>query len=319
MSKLSIVCFGALNVDLTFSVPDKLLTQLGYKPGHEYLGNEEELEKLLSTLHSQGRHIHRSGGGSAANTAVALHRLGISTGYIGRAGDDQDGEFLLSSLEGVHKEAVFQAGRSGIAISLITEENRDRSLVIFPNTNDDLTFEQIDLSYINSVQFLHLSSFFGNSPFEAQKKLVSKLPPNVSVSLDPGMPYVRRGLKALKPLLHKTFILFLEKKELEILTKKGYYQGSRELLYMGPKIVVCKMGSEGSHIFTYEDNFHVSPINVSVVDTTGAGDVYAAGFLAYLIRGKSLRECAQFATQIACISITGFGRSCYPKEPIIFD
>lgn len=314
MSKLSIVCFGCLNVDLIFSVSHKLLTQLGYKPGHEYLGSEDELEKLLSTLYSQGRLSARSGGGSAANTAVALHRLGISTGYIGRAGDDQDGEFLLSSLEGVHKDGICQAGRSGMAISLITEENRDRSLVIFPNTNDDLTFEQIDPSYINSVQFLHLSSFFGNSPFEAQKKLVSELPPKVLVSLDPGMPYVCRGLKALNPLLHKTFILFIEKKEVEILTKKDCYQGSRKLLYMGPKIVVCKMGSEGSHIFTSEDNFHVSSIKVSVVDTTGAGDVYAAGFLAYLIRGKSLRECAQFATQIACVSITGFGRSCYPKK-----
>ncbi len=224
-----------------------------------------------------------------------------------------DGEFLISSLEGVDKGGICKAGRSGLAISLITEDKRDRTLIIFPNTNDDLTFEQIDPSYINSVQFLHLSSFFGDSPFEAQKKLVSKLPPNVSVSLDPGMPYVRRGLKTLEPLLHKTFILFLEKKEIEILTKKGYYQGSRELLYIGPKIVVCKMGSEGSHIFTREDNFHVSPIKVSVVDTTGAGDVYAAGFLAYLIRGKSVRESAEFATQIASVSTTGFGRSRYPR------
>jgi len=319
MGKLHVVCFGSLNVDLIFSVSHELLTQLGYKPGHEYLGNEDELERLLSTLHSQGRYTARSGGGSAANTAVALHRLGISTGYIGRAGDDQDGEFLLSSLEGIHKDGVLQAGRSGIAISLITKENRDRSLVIFPNTNDDLTFEQVEPSYINSVQFLHLSSFFGDSPFEAQKRLVSELPPNVLVSLDPGMPYVRRGLEALKPPLHKTFILFIERKEIEILTKKGCYQGSRELLYMGPKIVVCKMGSEGSHVFTREDDFHVSSIKVSVVDTTGAGDVYAAGFLACLIRGKSLRECAQFATQIACVSITGFGRSCYPKRPITLD
>jgi ribokinase len=313
MTELSVVCFGALNVDLIFRVTSELLKNLGYKPGHEYLGTEDQLEKLLSTLHKQGRFCAKSGGGSAANTAVALQRLGITTGYIGRVGDDPDGEFLISSLEEVDKGGIRRYGRTGLAVSIIPQDKKDRTLVVFPNTNDDLTFDEIDFSYIESVQVIHLTSFFGDPPFEAQKKLVGRLPPNILVSLDPGMPYALRGLKALEPILSDAFILFIQEKEVEILTRKNHVQGAKQLLDMGPKIVACKMGSAGSVVFTHEDNFRVPSISVSAIDTTGAGDVYAAGFLASILRGKLLHECADFATEAASISTTGFGRSCYPK------
>jgi ribokinase len=313
MTRLSVVCFGALNVDLIFRVTSQLLENLGYKPGHEYLGTKDQLEKLLSTLHKQGRLCAKSGGGSAANTAVALQRLGITTGYIGRVGTDPDGEFLISSLEEVDKGGIRRAGRTGLALSLIPDDKKDRTLVVFPNSNDDLTFDEIDLSYTESVQVVHLTSFFGSPPFEAQKELVGRLPPNTLVSLDPGMPYAFRGLKALEPLLSKAFILFIQEKEVEILTRKNHLQGGKQLLDMGPKIVACKMGSVGSVVFTHEGNFLLPSLNVSVIDPTGAGDVYAAGFLASILRGKSLHECAEFATEVASISITGFGRSCYPR------
>lgn len=313
MADSRIVCFGALNVDLIFRVAERLIFSLGYQLGYEYLGRGDQLDKLLSVLNSQCKLSFKSGGGSAANTAVALQRLGVPTGFVGKVGADQNGKFLLSQLEDVDNRAILRGGESGIAISLITEESKDRSLIIFPNANDTLTFEEIDISYVRSIEFLHLTSFFGNLPFEAQKNLVTRLPPQVSLSFDPGMPYVSRGLEAIRPLVSKTYILFLEKKEVEILTKKVWYQGSEELLGMGPKIVVCKMGSEGSHVFTHGDSLYVPAIKVEVVDTTGAGDVYVAGFLAYLIQGKSFRECAEFATQIAGMSVTGLGRTKYPS------
>jgi ribokinase len=83
---------------------------------------------------------------------------------------------------------------------------------------------------------------------------------------------------------------------------------------IGPSIVVCKKGRQGSHIFTGEEDFEVPAIEVEVVDNTGAGDVYNAGFLAGLFLGKSLEESAHFATKVAAKSVTGYGRDCYPTE-----
>jgi len=83
---------------------------------------------------------------------------------------------------------------------------------------------------------------------------------------------------------------------------------------IGPSILVCKMGHQGSHVFTKESDFAVPAVEVEVVDNTGAGDVYNAGFLAGVFLGKSMEESALFATKIAAKSVTGYGRECYPTK-----
>jgi sugar/nucleoside kinase (ribokinase family) len=82
----------------------------------------------------------------------------------------------------------------------------------------------------------------------------------------------------------------------------------------GPAVLVCKRGSQGSHIFTKKGDFEVPAIQVEVVDNTGAGDVYNAGFLAGLFLERSLEESALFATNVAAGSVMGYGRDCYPTE-----
>ncbi len=134
------------------------------------------------------------------------------------------------------------------------------------------------------------------------------------VSLDPGEIYARKGLDKIRPLIERSHILFLTEKEIRMLTDRDLFDGAKSLMEMGPSILVCKKGSKGSHVFSKEKDFGVPAIPVEVVDNTGAGDVYNAGFIAGLFLGKSLEESALFATKVAAKSVTGYGRDCYPTE-----
>jgi len=119
-------------------------------------------------------------------------------------------------------------------------------------------------------------------------------------------------LKALLPIINNTSIIFPTDREIELMTGKDYKSGARELRENGVAIVACKRGEKGSYILSKDEEFNMPTKRVKVVDKTGAGDVYAAGFLAGLLSGRSLRDCASIATKAACLSITGYGREKYP-------
>jgi len=121
----------------------------------------------------------------------------------------------------------------------------------------------------------------------------------------------------MRPLIENCFILFATESEIEMMTKKDYRSGSSMLLEAGPKIVACKRGAIGSHIFTLSGDFEVPAEKVEVVDTTGAGDVYNAGFLAGLLLDLPLERCALLATKAASMSITGYGRDRYPDRAFL--
>jgi ribokinase len=81
---------------------------------------------------------------------------------------------------------------------------------------------------------------------------------------------------------------------------------------MGPGTVVLKMGAAGSTVFSGGANYFIPAKRVKVVDKTGAGDVYASGFLAGVLRGWSVEDCGEFATQAAAASVASAGREGYP-------
>jgi ribokinase len=312
----TIVGFGALNLDLIFEVEDlKSISSKGVHldPGKEDFGSDEEFESLLGQLKRLGTLKLKSGGGSAANTLVALARMGFPTGFIGKVGEDEEGDFLLENLKPVRIDQIRRGQRSGVCL-VVLDRHQDRFLFVRGNANSTLTAEEINFDALKDISWVHLTSFIGEPPFEGQKVLLKRLDSSVKVSMDPGEIYAKKGLNRIKPLLKGCDILFLTEKEIGLLTHQDLHAGVRSLLKAGPSVVVCKRGSQGSHVFTKEGDFRVEAARVEVVDNTGAGDVYNAGFLAGIFSGRSLEECALFATTIAAKSMTGYGRECYPRE-----
>jgi sugar/nucleoside kinase (ribokinase family) len=311
-----IIGFGALNLDLIFEVEDfKLISLEGSRldPGEERFGSEEEFQTLLEQLKRFGILKSKSGGGSAANTIAALAYMGFPTKFFGKVGGDEEGDFLLENLKPVQIDLICRGQRSGVCL-VVLDRHQDRFLFVRGNANSTLTAEEIHFDALKDIFWVHLTSFIGESPFEAQKVLLNRLDPSVKVSMDPGEIYAKEGLDKICPLIQRCTLLFLTEREVGLLTKQDLQAGVISLMEMGPSILVCKRGSRGSHIFTEQGDFEVPPVQVEVVDNTGAGDVYNAGFLAGLFLGRSLEESALFATVVAAKSLTGYGRNCYPTE-----
>jgi len=310
---IDVVGLAALNVDLIYEVD---LASLGLEPGRERVGSFEEFKDILRSLKKEGKLRMRSGGGSAANTVYALGKMGISSGLVGKVGQDEEGDFLLQDLQeaGVDTSRVTRNKRSGLCIVLLGRK-RDRSILILPGANDSLSYPEIDLDYVNKAEFLHMSSFLGEIPFHMQKEVTAKT--GAKISFDPGEPHAIRGIKELVPIFERCFILFPSGKEIETITGKNYKEGARELLEYGIKIIACTLGEKGSYILSKDVELQIPPFRTQVLDTTGAGDVYAAGFLAGLLKGLPLIRCARLASKVASLSVTGYGRSSYPDAGLL--
>lgn len=317
----NIVGFGALNLDLIYEVEDfKSVSSEAYQlsPGKEVFGSEGDFQSLLQQLNRSGTLKSKSGGGSAANTIVAFAGMGFETKFIGKVGEDEEGDFLLENMKPVQIDLISRGGRSGACL-VVLDRHQDRFLFVRGNANNTLTFDRIKLDGLKDISWIHFTSFVGGLPFEAQKALLNHLDPWVKLSMDPGEIYAKKGLDKIRPLIKRCHILFLTEREARLLTDQDLSSGAKSLMKIGPSILICKKGSRGSHVFTEKGNFEVPAIQVEVVDNTGAGDVYNAGFLAGFLLGKSLKESALFATKIAAKSVTGYGRECYPTKEDLED
>ena len=239
--------------------------------------------------------------------------MGFSTKFIGKVGEDEEGDFLLENLKPAQIDMICRGQRSGMCL-VVLDRRQDRFLFVRGNVNSSLTAEEINFNALKDIFWVHLSSFVGESPFEAQKVLLNRLDSSVKVSMDPGEIYAKKGLNEIRPFIKRCDILFLTEREVGLLTHQDLHAGVKSLMKAGPSVLVCKRGSQGSHIFTKQGDFEAPAIQVEVVDNTGAGDVYNAGFLAGLFLGRSLEESALFATVVAAGSVMGYGRDCYPTE-----
>jgi len=289
MSKFDVVGFGALNVDKLFKV-----NGIAVAEGESFATDFAE-----------------TCGGSAANTVVGLARLGCRVGFVGKVADDREGRTLVEEFckEGVDTSCITVAkqGRSGTVMGFVDEEG-DRALYIDPGVNDAIDFNEKNRKYASQTEFLHLTSFVGEKSFRTQEKIVETLPENVKVSFDPGALYARKGFAALRTIVKKTYVALPNAGELELLTGKvEYRKGAEALLDEGVQVVAVKLGAKGCYIASREEKGPIESVKVKVVDTTGAGDAFNAGFLYGLIRKKSLCECGRIGNFVASRCIMKMG------------
>ncbi len=298
MGNIKVVGLGALNMDYLYQV-ERIITD------GETVGNEPIL----------------SPGGSAANTIYGLAKLGVNTGFTGVIGDDDEGKILMQDFAGVGVDIsqirVKRGAKTGSTLC-ISDRHNARSIYVTPGANSLLTMDDLDLSYINQARMLHISSFADDRQFAVLLKLMEKLEPSVRISFSPGALYATKGPEVLTPILARTHVLFINQNEIRQLTGQDVTLGAKGCLERGCQIVVVTLGQgtrwktvmATSYIRDRTNEYIVEPGNkntISALDTTGAGDAFATGFLYGLLRCKGLKECGQLGHIIAQFSITRVG------------
>ena len=186
-------------------------------------------------------------------------------------------------------------------------------MYVDPGVNDQLDFKDINVDYVPGTEFLHLSSFVAEKPFNAQKRLIDKLS-DVKTCFDPGALYARKGLAALKPLIKRSYAVFPNENEVRLLTGQDYREGAKKLIELGAELVAVKLGKRGCYVSDGKESHLIDAYRVEAVDTTGAGDAFCAGFIYGLTKRKDLYECGKLGNFVAsrCVSKMG-ARTGLPK------
>jgi len=296
VNNIEVVGLGALNIDHIYKV-----------------------ERILEDGETVVLEAKSSPGGSAANTIYGLAKLGVSAGFCGVIGDDDDGKILPRDFQKVRADTsqirVKSKAKTGSVLCLSDRQGR-RSLYVLPGANNRLTIDDLDLTYINQARILHLSSFADDRQFKVMLKLIDRLDSSVKLSFAPGALYAVKGLKTLAPILKRTYVLFLNQNEIRQLTGEDVINGAESCLKQGCQNVVITLG-KGSrirkatavgYIRDSENEYIIKPRDIGAgMDTTGAGDAFAAGFLYGVLKGKSLEECGRLANIVAQFCITKIG------------
>lgn len=279
------------------------------------------VKSLLKDGEAEVEEVQAFPGGSAANTIYALAKLGVPCGFVGAVGGDEAGENLIADLKQVGVDTSFisikSKAKTGSVVAIVDKDGR-RALYVHPGANGLMDKDDMLLDYLASAQIVHTSAFVGDKQFFWQRDILTALASEAKLSFAPGALYARRGLDALKPFLKRTLFLFLNRKELKELTGGDLEAGAQLCLQNGCQTVVvtlgkglrrgkrtcCSLVAKAGNTITW---VQAAPGQKKIVDTTGAGDAFTAGFLYGYFIGKSSAECGLLGDLMAgfCISKLG--------------
>lgn len=254
-------------------------------------------------------------GGCAINTATDLARLGTPTAVIGKIGRDPFGDFILQALDerGIGTQGVSRDPDSGTATTMVmVDPDGERRFVHYLGANARLTLEDVDFDLLESASILHMAGSLvlpgidGEPTAEILKRAQAA---GVITFLDTVWDDTGRWMELLAPSLPHTDYFVPSLAEAQMLTGlEDPEESARALLDRGVGTVGLKMGADGCLVMSSDTApLHVPTFEVEVVDATGAGDAFAAGFITGVRRGWSLERTARFANAVGALCVTGVG------------
>jgi sugar/nucleoside kinase (ribokinase family) len=263
-------------------------------------------------------------GGSAASTGYSLARFGIPTAVIGRVGNDGFADFLLNEAtrHGADASGMIRDTSKATSATLVTvDPDGERSFLHSIGANANLCAEDVPLQKLKArgAKLLHLAGFFALTSLEgtdgspAQELFAQASSLGLLTSLDCVWDATGRWQGLIGKVLPETDIFCPSIHEARAITNLPEsatpHQIAQGLLEMGVRrVVALKMGELGSFICAKDGQTHAVPIiPTTVLDGTGSGDAFIAGFLAAYLRGFSWLECGQFGNAAGAMCVRGVG------------
>ena len=235
-------------------------------------------------------------GGSCANVAVALARLGKSSSFIGKVGDDFFGSFLIDTLKNNGVEIsgmrVDEKARTTLAFIAMPDEN-SAEFIFYRNPGADLCLkpEDIDLQMVKNAQVFHCSSLtLVDEPARSAQFMAAEAAKNSGVIISYDVNFRPKLWRSQADAIMQTnkMIAFADlvkvnEVELELLTgSRDPKQGGEKLLSQGIKLVAVTLGKNGSYFLTTNARGLVAPFEVKTIDAIGCGDAFMGAVLSRL-------------------------------------
>lgn len=291
---------GNALVDIMIRLDDEqFLNHLELPKGSMQLVDAPRSQAVLNKFERHPKSL--SAGGSAANTIHGLAMLGVPTGYIGVIGEDElGGSFVKDMIDaGVEPHMIHSLQETGRAIALVTPDS-ERTFATFLGAAIELGSDHLASFNFKKYDTLHIEGYLVQN-HELILTAVSLAKENgLTVSLDlASYNVVEANLDFLRDIVTRYVdIVFANEEEAKAFTGKEPREALDEIASMA-RIAVVKTGSKGSLVKSGKEIAEIGIIEVTPVDTTGAGDLYASGFLYGQSLGLSLQKCGEIGALLA--------------------
>lgn len=308
---LDLVGVGSPLMDLVAPVPEEFLGRVSGAKGGMILVDEPEMARIQSLLPAEPV---RTTGGSAANTVFNAARLGLRTAYVGKVGRDE----LGAAYRRYYGEVGVETGRfkegaaaTGRCLALVTPDAQ-RTMRVCLGAAATLAPEEISAEDFRGCRHAHVEGYLVFNRALCEKVLDSARAAGCTVSLDLASFEVVTASRdwLLDQFRRGVDVAFANEDEIRALFPDGgadYPALARRLAALGP-LAAVKVGKDGAWLARGGELHRVAPVRVDdLLDTIGAGDAWAAGFLSGYLRGRPLPECGALASLLGAETVRHWG------------
>ncbi|MCD4710465.1 MAG: adenosine kinase, partial [Bacteroidales bacterium] len=272
---------------------DKILGSFGLPKGSMTLVDLD----TSNFIHAEtaGMSKSKASGGSAANTIHGLAHLGIETGFVGTVGNDDMGRFFKKDMQ-VNKitPILFRTmNETGRAMALISKDS-ERTFATYLGAAVDLSADDISYDIYKGYDYFYIEGYLvqDREMFEKALRLAARAELKICLDLA-SYNIVADNMDFFKSMISQYVnILFANEEEIRSLTGKSPEEGAVEIREICD-LVVIKLGAQGSFCVCEEGMVRIGVRPSKTIDTTGAGDLYAAGFIYGHMKGLSAETCGQ--------------------------
>lgn len=316
---LDVVGIGNAIVDVIGRCNDAFLAEHGATKGHMRLVDAETVEGLYRAM---GPAIEISGG-STANTMVGIASFGGKAAFIGKVAGDELGHIFGHDIRAagvVYRTPPANGGQPTARSLILVTPDGERTMNTFLGVSPELNHGEVDAELVASAQVVYLEGYLFDRPeakaaFRQAAKIAKGAGRKVALTLSDPFCVERHRAEFLDLIRGDVDILFANEAEIMSLYRVASFEDAARLARADSELAVLTRSAKGSLILQGEKAVSVAPEPVArVVDTTGAGDLYAAGFLYGFTAGKPFEVCGRLGSLAASEIISHVGAR--PETPL---
>jgi len=311
VNKIQLMGIGNALVDIEYRVTDEELLAFGVDKGSMTLTDPARQHEMITALGE--RDAHRSSGGSVANSIIAYAQFGGSAAFSSLLGKDTFGEFYASEFNdlGIHLSADAVSGdTTGTCLVLITPDS-ERTLNTTLAVNTNFSRDHINEDVVKSSEWLFIEGYkltdeSGAEAVDMAAYYARKHGTHIAVSCSDKFIVDVFGDR-LKEILKHTDLIFCNEVEAKALADEETLDEAAKALQSRMSNVVVTMGDKGSRIKWNGRTCDVPAYSVDLVDTTGAGDMYAGAFLYGVLHRHSPEHAGRLASYASAKVVSQYG------------
>jgi len=292
--KPDVYAFGSALMDIQVHVEDSFFADIGIEKGNMYLTDRERQDEIigkllkndLSALENPDSHLKTAAGGSAANTVYGISQLGGTTGLCGKVASDRFGDLYIRQMQDsgvLFNEKQVDSGMTGTCIVLISPDAQ-RTMLTCLGVSSEIAYVDIDEALLKQSRYVYLEGYLFDSDLATQTlmQVVDTARKNkVKLALTASDAFCIERHKDIfsKLIRENTDLLFANATEAKALTDTDSTEEAVKALGSLCRNIAVTNGEHGSILSFNGQTAKIAPTPVTALDTTGAGDAYAAGLL----------------------------------------